>query len=172
MFLFSKPKPGEYAEFYQPYIDKIAEQDILSALGRQEEVLQRFFEELPEEKHEFRYAEGKWTPKEILGHIIDAERIFAYRALRISRGDSTPLSGFDEDEYVRQSAYNDFSIPSLVAAFGIVRQATIALLVTTPEGCFTRMGSANGKPVSVRALYYIILGHAEHHLGVLREKYC
>ena len=118
-----------------------------------------------------RYAPGKWSVREVLGHLCDAERIFAYRLLRIARGDATPLAGFDENTYVPAGAFEQRALAALTDEWTATRNATVALVRGLPAGAWTRSGIANGKNVTATALVYIILGHVEHHLGVLRDRY-
>jgi uncharacterized damage-inducible protein DinB len=122
-------------------------------------------------KGDHAYAPGKWTVKEVIGHICDAERIFAYRALRFSRGDSTELPGFDENAYVANSNFRSRTMEDLLEELWAVRAATLSLAKYLPESALSMRGSANGAPVTVRALLYIIAGHERHHLGILRERY-
>lgn len=167
----SRPAPDEADPFYHGYILKVPDEDIGSQLGTQLEEVQRLFAPVSEPSAAFRYAEGKWSVKEVLGHLSDVERILTYRLLRISRGDSTPLPGFDEDAYVPAGGFDVRTLPALLAEFRAVRLSTMALIDGLPQECWTRRGVANGKPVSARALAYIIVGHVAHHLGVLRERY-
>jgi uncharacterized damage-inducible protein DinB len=118
-----------------------------------------------------RYAPGKWSVREVLGHLCDAERIFAYRLLRIARGDKTPLEGFDENVYVPAGAFDNRTLADLREEWTATREATVALVRGLPADAWTRRGSANGTSVTAAALAYIILGHVEHHLGVLRDRY-
>ena len=119
----------------------------------------------------FRYAEGKWTIKEVIGHLLDTERVFAYRLLRISRGDVTELSGFEETAYVPEGQFHLRSLAALVSEFTLQRASTLALVNGIPPAAWPRVGTANGFPTSARALVYIILGHTAHHYGVLRQRY-
>ena len=118
-----------------------------------------------------RYAHDKWSVREVLGHLCDAERIFAYRLLRIARADATPLEGFDENTYVPAGAFDNRALGDLIADWTATRSATIALVRGLPADAWARRGTANGKPVTATALAYIILGHVEHHLGVLHDRY-
>jgi len=131
-----------------------------------------FILSLPKEKLIYRYAAGKWTIKEVLVHIIDDERIYAYRALRFARNDQTELPGFEQDDYARHSGANERSIKSILQEYTAVRKATIALFAGLPENAFTRTGVANNNLVSVRALAYHIAGHEMHHLNIIKQRYC
>ncbi len=126
---------------------------------------------VPPERETYAYAEGKWTIRQIVGHLIDGERVFGYRALCIARGETQDLPGFDQDEYMPNAPYEHVELEDLLSEFRLVRLSNIAMLRTLDETAWTRMGMANGAPVSVRALVYIMVGHVRHHMGVLRERY-
>ncbi|TND02583.1 MAG: hypothetical protein FD123_4045 [Bacteroidetes bacterium] len=166
-----KPKPGEYAPYYQPYIDKVQDPDPLHLMKSQIMDLQALLSEIPAEKEEFAYAKNKWTIKQLIGHIIDAERIFTYRALRIARGDQTPLHGFEENDYAASGRFNERSLPDLGHEYAVVRESTVALFKSFDAETLLRTGMANNNTVSVRAILYIIAGHQLHHEQVLRERY-
>jgi uncharacterized damage-inducible protein DinB len=166
-----RPEPGEYPPFYAPYVAAVPDGDVIAALERQGAALHALLHGLDDARAGHRYGPGKWSIKEVLGHVTDAERIFAYRLLCIARGDATPLPGFDENAYVPTSGADARSMDSLLDEFDAVRRATLTLLRGLPDAAMTRTGTANGKPVSARAIPYILAGHAEHHLGVLRERY-
>ena len=167
----SEINSNEYAPFYEGYIHLNTEADLVSTLQKNLHSTVEFFGKISEEKLLYRYEEGKWTSKDILLHIIDAERIFTYRALRISRGDRTPLPGFDEKPYVAAALANSRSIQSLVEEYKIVRQATLALFQNLTPFQLQQIGTASGFPVSVRALGFIITGHEIHHLNVIAKRY-
>ena len=126
---------------------------------------------LTEEQAAYRYAEGKWSIKQVIGHLADTERIFVYRALRIARGDQTPLPGFNENVYVDQGAFDDRPLQSVLAEFEATRAATAAFFQGLPEPAWARMGTANDYPISVRALAFIVAGHELHHRALLQERY-
>ncbi len=168
---YDRPDPSEYASFYAAYIAGVPEGDVVQMLERQIEDTAALVSSLPEAKGDFAYAPGKWTIKEVLGHIADAERVFSYRVLRIGRGDGTPLASFDENAWVPNSGAGARSIRDLVGELRSVRAATLALLRGLPAEAATRRGTASGKEVSVRALVWIIAGHERHHGRVLRERY-
>lgn len=165
------PLPDEYAPFYGIYIGLLPEGDILQTLESQADSTRSLLSGIVEAQAEYRYAPGKWSIKEVVGHLCDTERIMAYRALRIARGDRTPLRGYDENEYVAQANFGARMLEDLIAEFQTVRGATLQLLRTLPEDAWTRRGIANDVEVSVRALAYIIAGHALHHTQVLRTRY-
>lgn len=167
----TKPEFNEYAPFYEPYISKVPQNNLLEALNLHTETFSAFIQNLSVEKSNYAYAEGKWTVKEVLLHLIDAERIFAYRALRFARNDKTSLPGFDENEFVLFSHAGARSLSSIVDEFTAVRNATITLFNSFDEQAFMGIGIANNNEMSVRALGYVIIGHAEHHRQVLIERY-
>ncbi|RSK50215.1 DinB family protein [Hymenobacter rigui] len=167
---FTLPSSTEYAPYYHTYVKLIAE-DPLEALRRQSRELRQLLAGLTEEQGAFRYAPGKWSIKENLVHMLDTERIFAYRVLRIGRGDTTPLPGFEQDDYVPVSGADARSFANILAEYDTVRAATLSLLESFTAEDVSRQGTASGQPVSVRALAYILPGHEAHHLNLLRERY-
>ncbi|VXA99814.1 Damage-inducible protein DinB [Flavobacterium sp. 9AF] len=167
-----KLQENEFAPYYANYIIKsLLHTDILEGLKKQQDAVVSFFTSLPSDKLEYQYQTGKWTPKDILLHLNDAERIFAYRALRISRNDQTPLSGFEEDDYVPFGNANVRSIENLIDEYVSIRNATITLFKNFSEEDLMRIGIASNASVSVRAIGYIILGHELHHMSVIKERY-
>lgn len=169
--MISLPQPDEYAPFYAGYVVKASEGDVLQTLTRLKDSTYLFFTGIPTEKENYAYTEGKWTVKQLLNHMIDAERIFAYRILCFLRGDETALPGFDENVYVENTDLSSRSLHDLAAEFKAVREANLYLFSSvTPEQSLFK-GIASGKPVSVRALLYITAGHELHHIDILRERY-
>ncbi|RLD21345.1 MAG: DinB family protein [Bacteroidetes bacterium] len=166
----NKPLDTEYAPFYKSYIDLIEEGDILKTLARQADYCAIYFDTFAD-RGDHRYAEGKWTVKQLIQHIIDTERVFAYRILRISRGDETPLAGFDENTYADAAPVDHLSIADLTSEFMAVRSATYTLLNSLVPDQWTMLGTASGTEVSVRAIAYIIAGHCAHHMAILEERY-
>lgn len=166
-----RPEKDEYNEFYQGYVSQVKNEEILQELETQISTLNEIFASISEEKGLFAYAEGKWTIKEVLGHIIDAERVFAYRIFRISRKDETPLETFDENEYIANSDFNQRTIAEMLEEFSLLRRANLLLLNSFPDTAWVLRGTASGFPVSVRALAYIMFGHAAHHTKILQERY-
>jgi uncharacterized damage-inducible protein DinB len=166
-----RPAPDEAAPFYQGYIAKVLGENIGEQLVDQLAEVERLFATLDDGAALARYAPSKWSIKEILGHLTDAERIFAYRLLRVARSDATPLPGFDENAYVPAGRFDERPLRDLAAEFRAVRLSSVALASGLPSASWSRMGQASGMPVSARALVYIMVGHASHHLGVLRERY-
>lgn len=167
-----KPQPGEYPPYASLYIDRIPDDGrLLEHLGHARLATMELMLSLPEERLLHRYAPGKWTIKEILVHIVDDERIYAYRALRFARGDRTELPGFEQDDYARLSASNERAVGDILAEYTAVREATIALFRGLPEEALLRSGVADGKRVTVRALGYEIAGHEAHHIAIVKERY-
>jgi uncharacterized damage-inducible protein DinB len=169
--LIPRPQADEAAPFYQGYIAKVTDDDLGAQFRAQLLEIQQLFEDVTDAAALARYTEGKWSIKEILGHLSDTERIFGYRLLRIARGDATPLSGFDENAYVPAGSFDQRALATLLEELRVVRLSTVALIEGLPKECWTRRGQANGKWISARALAYIIVGHTAHHLGVLRNRY-
>lgn len=166
-----RPQANEYASFYNTYISLTGEAPILQTLQELKDSTLQYFISLPEDKGDYTYAEGKWTIKEVTGHLIDCERIFAYRALCISRGEKQLLPGFDQDTYVANANFNQCKLADLAREFETVRQSTLYLLkALTPEQ-WLLVGNANNHPISVRALAHIIAGHELHHLQILKQRY-
>jgi hypothetical protein len=166
-----RPAEDEAAPFYHGYISKVTESNISEQLSEQLQEVEGLLTPLDDTAALARYAPGKWSVKELIGHLADAERIFGYRLLRITRGDTTPLPGFDENAYVPAGRFDERPLRSLVEEFRVVRLSSIALVRGTPNERWASRGEASGTPISARALAYILVGHVAHHLGVLRERY-
>lgn len=166
----NRPQPDEHAPFYKGYIETVAD-DVIDELETQAHAFPDFLRALPPEKADYAYAEGKWTLKELLGHIIDTERIMTYRILCISRQDPTPLPGFDENEYVKKSRYLNQDFGKLIEEFGVLRRANLYLFRSLQESELSYRGMANNCTVSVRALLFIIAGHVNHHRKIITERY-
>lgn len=169
--VITRPEAGEFAPYYATYINAVRGLDVWPVLKAQRETTSRFLAAVPESRAGFRYAEGKWSFREVIGHLSDAERIFAYRLLRFARADATPLSPFDENTYVPAGEFERRSLTDVAAEFAAVRDSTLALLQGLPAEALVRRGPASGKDVSVRALAWIIAGHEAHHIRVLGERY-
>jgi uncharacterized damage-inducible protein DinB len=168
----SPPASDEFAPFYAPYVARVAHISApLDELVAQRARLLGFLSPLSDEQASFRYAPDKWSVKEMVGHLADAERIFAYRLLRIGRGDDTPLPGFGEDDYVRAASSDARAFADLLHEWAAVRDATVSLAAGMPGNAWPRRGTASGNGISARALLYITLGHVEHHRQVLEERY-
>jgi uncharacterized damage-inducible protein DinB len=166
-----RPASDEAALFYHGYIAEVRGENIAEQLASQLREVEGLFASIGDKAALARYAPGKWSIKEVLGHLSDAERIFGYRLLRVARGDRTPLPGFDENAYVPAGQFDARPLRSLVDEFTAVRQGTLALVQGVPAERWGERGEANGKAISARALAYILVGHVTHHLGVLRERY-
>src|ERR1041384_2116337 len=167
----TRPESGEYPPYTIAYISLVPDGDIVATLGSQLNDTLTMLRSIPESRGDFRYADGKWSIKEIIGHITDGERIFAYRALRFARGDETPLPGYDQDEYAQGANFDARTLADLAAEFASIRPATVALFRSLDAEAMQRRGPANDNPVSVRALAHIIAGHELHHVQVLRTRY-
>ena len=167
----TRPAPTEHYSYYQTYVSQVPEGDLLALLALQRDSTAAVLSAIPEARAGFRYAPGKWSIKEVIGHISDAERVFAYRALRIARADVTPLPGFDENAWMPAAGFDRLTLAELAAGLRAVRESTLALFRGFPAEAWARLGTASGHPVSVRALAYILTGHERHHLRVLHERY-
>jgi hypothetical protein len=166
-----KPETTEFDPYYDKYISLVTEPDLLKVLEEQPDELDSLLGSLDEERGRYAYAEGKWTIKEVMSHLIDGERIFAYRILRISRGDKTPIEGFEQDGYIENSYANERSFDDLLDEFRLQRTANLRLLKNFREDDWARMGTSSEKPISVRALGFIMAGHIRHHIRIFRERY-
>lgn len=166
-----KPESTEYRPYYGRYISLVEDGDILTVLSKQVEDTLALLGDIPESRADFRYAPDKWSIKELLGHLIDTERIFAYRALRFARNDQTPLPGYEQDDYVRNASFDGYPLADLAAEFQVVRKSSLSLFKHLDKGAWMRQGKANDSDVSVRALAYIIAGHELHHREILRSRY-
>ena len=169
--LRTRPAASEYAPFYHGYVEAVPDGDIVELLRSGGRELVEAIGRIPEDRGGFRYGPEKWSIREVLGHLIDAERIFSYRALRVGRGDRTPLASFDENAYVKTASSDARTIADLVRELAAVREATVLLFESLPDEAWGEQGVASGKDVSLRALAYITAGHARHHLRILRERY-
>ena len=168
---YERPAADEFAAYYGTYINKVPAGDVLATMAEQIATVLTLLRPLSEAKAGFAYAPGKWTIKQVVGHLIDTERVFSYRALSFARADASPLPSFDENAWIAPAKFDDRSLTSLVDEFVAVRRATIALLSGLPVEARTRRGIASGKEVSVRALAHILPGHVAHHLQVLKDRY-
>lgn len=171
MNTFSLPSKGEYPSYYETYISKLGDQNFSALNQSQTQELKSFVASKPEGWANVPYAPGKWTPKEVIGHCIDTERIMTFRALCIARGEKKLLPGFDQDPYVVQGQFNAVSLDDLLSDFEMQRQSILSMVRTFPEAAFLEVGSANGNPMSTRALLWIIPGHFMHHFQILQHAY-
>jgi len=166
-----QPLESEYAPDYQNYVAHVSEDDILPVLRSQLDALDVLLGRVEPDRETYRYAEGKWSIREIVGHLIDSERVFGYRTLCIARGETQNLPGFDQNDYMLTAPYDRIELEDLLSEFRLVRLSTLAMLRNLDEESWARMGTANENQVSVRALAFIMAGHVRHHMGVLRERY-
>jgi uncharacterized damage-inducible protein DinB len=166
-----RPETNEFAPYYNGYILLIEGDDVMPVLNSQVAELRSMIAGVPEEKGSYAYAEGKWTVKELLSHVIDGERIFSYRILRVSRGDKTPIEGFEQDEYIENSNANNRSFADLLDEFELQRRSNLLMVNNISDEGSKRMGTASDNPVSVRALTYVMAGHVTHHVNILKERY-
>ena len=164
-----KPEPHEYPPFMGRYVESVADGNPLATL--KSKPVWHLLHPLTEAASQYRYAEGKWSIRELLGHLVDTERIFAYRALCMARGERQPLPGFDENAYVENAGFERRTLQSLLAEYLAVREATVLLFGSFDGAALVQTGVSNGNPVSVRALMYATAGHEQHHAGILRERY-
>lgn len=167
----NRPSKNEYNEYHETYISLVEETDIVSALENQIDEINNLFASISEEKADFRYAEGKWSIKELVGHLIDSERVFSYRALRISRGDETPLAGFEQDDYVANGNFGNTKLSDLIEEFSLLRRSNVLFFKNLSDEAWSCLGIANEATISVRAIAYIMVGHIRHHADILRQRY-
>jgi uncharacterized damage-inducible protein DinB len=166
-----KPSASSYGEFYRDYVDLVPRDDMLEALCESERISAAFWNSIPIEKGNYRYAEGKWSMKELLQHIIDTERIFSYRALAFARGEQIPLSGYDKNTYADNCLADSRLLQEMIDELMLVLKSTIALFKSFDESVLDNLGKASGSNLSVRAVGFIIVGHEIHHMNVVSEHY-
>ena len=169
--MIARPQLSEHDPYFSRYIDLVPDGDLVTLLEEQHRTTQALLAPLTPQQAKHRYAEEKWSVTEVVGHLADTERIFSYRALRFARGDATPLPGYDENAYTPAGRFDERSLGDVAREFAAVRSATIAFLSGLHRDVLANSGVANGCPVSVRALAYIIAGHERHHVNVLRTRY-
>ena len=167
----ARPDATEYAPFFHGYVTAVPEGDVVELLRSGGHELLETIRRIPEDRGGHRYGPDKWTIREVIGHLIDAERIFTYRALRFARGDQTMLPGFDENEFVKTAGSDQRTLSDLARELAAVRESTVLLFESLPDDAWIRKGNANGRDMSVRALAYVAAGHPRHHLRILRERY-
>lgn len=167
----NRPDESEYDPYYQKYVALVPENEIIGSLEAQIREVQSLIEGVPEERGTYAYEDGKWTIKEVLSHLIDAERIFSYRALRIARGDKTPIEGFEQEGYIENSHANRRSFSDLLGEFTQIRQANLAFFKNLEAADWVRTGTANSVEISVRSLAWIMVGHIRHHIDILKFRY-
>jgi uncharacterized damage-inducible protein DinB len=166
-----KPATSEYASFYGSYIARVADDDIVAVLENQMQSTRAFLETISDEQGDKAYAPGKWSVKELIGHVIDSERVFAYRALRFARNDQTALPGFDQETFTANANFANRLLSDVVQEFEAVRRATVLLFKHLSPDAWHRRGSANGNEITVLALAFVIAGHELHHMDVLKTRY-
>ncbi|MBQ4819141.1 DinB family protein [Aquimarina sp. MMG016] len=169
--MLTQLKEGEFNPYYGTYISKAQSSNIIEGLQKGKKEFVDFVASIPIDKWIYAYAEGKWTIVEVLQHLIDTERIFAYRALRFARNDKTPILGFEQDDYVPNSNANNYTKEELIADFEAVREASITLFKSFTDEMLLKIGEASGSPMSTRAVGYILSGHQKHHFQVIEERY-
>lgn len=166
-----RPEKTEYAAYYERYVSLVEETDIVSAMEKQISELENLLPAIGEEQSLHAYAPGKWTIKEAVGHLTDGEKIFAYRALRVSRNDKTPIEGFEQDGYIENANFNSTQFKDLIDELLLARKSNLIMFKNMPESAWSRLGTASNAPVSVRGLAYIMVGHIRHHINILKERY-
>lgn len=171
MMTHIRPQPDEYAANFANYINAVPDGEPVKLLENQLADWLRVLNSMGEEAGNFRYAPGKWSIKEMLGHLSDAERVFSYRLLRIARGDATPLPGFEQDDYIKVANFSSRKLAGLAREFEAVRRATLLLASSLDEQALLRRGTSSNNPISARALLFIIVGHDRHHWKILQENY-
>lgn len=166
-----RPAENDYAPYYKGYIEKITGDDILRILTVQTKECQNVLNSFPEHKGVYSYADGKWTVKEVIGHMMDTERIFTYRALCIARGEQKPLPGFEQNDYVREGKFNSRDLFELIYEFRLMRESNLLLFRSFNSEMLSRRGTASGYEVTVNALLFMMAGHTQHHMDILKERY-
>ncbi len=166
-----RPIKGDYAPYYETYIGRVEGEDIISILEEQYSSTSEFLFSITDDKAGFAYDKGKWTVREVIGHILDTERVFAYRAFCIARGEKQSLPGFEQDDYVKLSGSNDRTLASLIKEYRLMRENNLFLFKTFKDEVMNNRGTASGNPVTVLAILWIIAGHELHHINILKTKY-
>jgi DinB superfamily len=166
-----KPDETEYAVYYGRYVGKIEGVDIVAVLYDQLQSTLSFLRGIDDRTADFRYAPGKWSVKEVIGHVIDAERVFAYRALAFARNESTSLPGFDENQWAAYANYSSLSMNDILTEFETVRRSTLLLFRQMDTAAWNRRGNANGNDMTTRSAAFVIAGHLQHHLEMLKSRY-
>jgi len=167
----NRPVETEYAPYYQSYVNQVNENDIIAVLRSELDDLDVLLDRVPNDKETYAYEEGKWTIRQVIGHLIDGERVFGYRAFCIARGEKQNLPGFEQDDYLQTAPYNNIDLEDLLSEMRLVRLSNIAMFRTLDEEAWQRVGIANNNGVTVRAIAFIMAGHVRHHMNVLRERY-
>lgn len=166
-----KPSLNDFPEYYRRYIEKVIDKDILNYFSEQKNIVVNFFASIDEEKSKYRYAENKWSIRQILGHLCDSERIFMTRALKFARNEKQSLPGFEENEYVDSANFNELSLELLINDFVKMRESHISLFKTFNDEILDRKGIANNTEYSVSSVLFIMAGHVDHHINIIKERY-
>lgn len=166
-----RPIKNDYAPYYETYISKVKGDCIIQILSKMNQEIQTVCNSFAQHKGDYKYAEGKWTVKELIGHVMDTERVFAFRAFSIARGEKQHLPGFEQDNYVREGKFNQRQLSEIVYEFRLLRESYLLLFRSFDDEMLKRRGIANGCEVTVNALLFIIVGHSKHHIDILRERY-
>ncbi|QHW31317.1 DinB family protein [Paenibacillus rhizovicinus] len=169
--MLSRPAADEFGGHFGTYINLVADRSVLEQLEDNRRNATALFAKLTDEEANFRYAPDKWSLKEVLGHLADTERVMSYRMLRIARGDTTPLPGFDQDSYISNADFTASTVERLLADYEAVRASTVSLIRSIPAEAWTRKGTASNTEMSARAFAYVIAGHELHHLSIVRDRY-
>jgi hypothetical protein len=167
----NRPNPEEHAAYYATYINHVPDGNIIDLMIQQMKEVENLISQISEEKSKYRYTVDKWSIREVLGHVLDGERIFAYRALRFSRNDKTEIAGFEQNDYAPNSNHDSIPLAILLEEFLLVRKANIMLFNTFSEEMWLRCGIASKNLISVRAIAYVLVGHCIHHMNVIQNKY-
>jgi hypothetical protein len=169
---FAPPTSEEYASFYADYIQRAqSKENLFSAFDQQIKEIKSALGQLSDEQARFRFGPAEWSIKEVVGHLNDVERVFSYRLLRVSRNDLTPLPGFEQNDFVREAGFDNYSLNDLINEFELLRCANILAIKNMPESATLQRGTASGMTVSARALIYMMVGHVDHHITSLHENY-
>lgn len=166
-----RPLPEDYPAYFTKYVDLVPDGDITTILAEQIDDVAEYVEDLPDDKHNYRYAEGKWTVKEVFGHIVDSERIFGMRAVCVARGETQSLPGFDEDVYVTNADFSSRTLHDLYDEWEALRTANILAVRSLSDKALSTLGLANNKPITSNALFWVLAGHLAHHMQVLEDRY-
>jgi hypothetical protein len=166
-----RPAASEYYADFERYVSLVGESDVVPAMQAQGHDLRSRLDALTEQQAGFRYAPGKWTPREMLGHVIDCERIFGYRALCLARGERQSLPGFEQDDYASRAGHDAVPLTELAEEFTALRTSHVHMFAYFDDPAWTRMGLVNGNPTTARAMAFVIVGHARHHANVVKDRY-
>jgi len=166
-----RPNSTEYAPHFERYMKLVPEEDISAALAQQLAATSELVCRIPESRVDYRYAPGKWTTREVIGHVVDTERIFGFRLLTFARGDKAPLMVADEDFYVKTGQFSRFSLEEWMEEFSLIRRSNMALVRHLPDEAWDRVGTVSGRSISVRAIAYLMVGHERHHMRIIRDLY-